>query len=153
MARKQVAYQTASDSIARQLEMQFEQLQSVMFARLVQKVGDRRYWEQWAKDVAVIAERQKERIQYLVIDQAGAESRLRQFRGRVCSRNINPSISEAQAVDMLAQHIITKPIFEALFEGYSFVKHNAVSQAMQNMLDALEEETLPEDSDKLAALL
>ncbi len=50
---------------------------------------------------------------------------------------------------MLAQHIITRPIFEALFEGYSFVKHNAVSQAMQNMLDALEEKTLPEDSEKL----
>ncbi len=50
---------------------------------------------------------------------------------------------------MLAQHIITKPIFEALFEGYSFVKSNAVSTAMQNMLDALEGETLAEESETL----
>ena len=50
---------------------------------------------------------------------------------------------------MLAQHIITKPIFEALFEGYSFVKNNAVSQSMQTMLDALEEKTLPENSETL----
>jgi predicted helicase len=46
----------------------------------------------------------------------------------------------------VAQHIITKPIFEALFEGYSFVKNNAVSTSMQRMLDALEEKTLAEES-------
>ena len=55
------AYETSKE-INRQMAMQFEQLQSVVFARMVQKVGDRRYWEQWTKDVAVIAERQKERI-------------------------------------------------------------------------------------------
>lgn len=142
------SYKTASDSVARQLELQFEQLQSVVFARLVQKVGDRRYWEQWAKDVAQIAERQKERIEYLIANKKNQKAAFANFVTGL-QRNINPSISAAQAVDMLAQHIITKPIFEALFEGYSFVKHNAVSQAMQNMLDALEEKTLPEDSEKL----
>lgn len=40
---------------------------------------------------------------------------------------------------MLSQHIITKPIFEALFENYSFVTNNPVSSAMQNMLNILEE--------------
>lgn len=142
------SYKTASDNIARQLELQFEQLQSVVFARLVQKVGDRRYWEQWAKDVAQIAERQKERIEYLIANKKNQKAAFANFVTGL-QRNINPSINEAQAVDMLAQHIITKPIFEALFEGYSFVKHNAVSQAMQNMLDALDEKTLPEDSEKL----
>jgi predicted helicase len=141
-------YKTASASVARQLELQFEQLQSVVFARLVQKVGDRRYWEQWAKDVAQIAERQKERIEYLIANKKNQKAAFANFVTGL-QRNINPSINEAQAVDMLAQHIITKPIFEALFEGYSFVKHNAVSQAMQNMLDALDEKTLPEDSEKL----
>lgn len=141
-------YQAASESITSQMEMQFEQLQSVVFARLVQKVGDRRYWEQWAKDVAQIAERQKERIQYLISSRKSQKTAFASFVTGL-QRNINPTITETQAVDMLAQHIITRPIFEALFEGYSFVKHNAVSQAMQNMLDALEEKTLPEDSEKL----
>ena len=48
------------------MALQFEQLQSVVFARMVQKVGDRRYWEQWAKDVADIADRQIERIKFLI---------------------------------------------------------------------------------------
>ena len=38
----------------------------VVFARTVQKVGDRRYWEQWAKDVAQIADRQIKRITFLI---------------------------------------------------------------------------------------
>lgn len=139
-------YKDASDNLYRQ--MQFEELQSAIFARLVQKVGDRRFWEQWAKDVAIIAERQKERIQYLVSTKKDQKAAFANFVGGL-QKNINPSISAAQAIDMLAQHIITKPIFEALFEGYSFVKHNAVSNAMQGMLDALEGETLVEESQTL----
>lgn len=54
-------------------------------------------------------------------------------------KNINPSINEDQAIEMLAQHIITQPIFDALFDGYSFVKSNAVSVAMQGMIESLEE--------------
>jgi predicted helicase len=142
-----VAYETNKD-IGRQMALQFEQLQSVVFARMVQKVGDRRYWEQWAKDVAVIADRQIERIEYLISEKKDQRAAFDNFLAGL-QRNINPSITESQAVEMLAQHIITKPIFEALFEGYSFVKNNAVSTAMQSMLDALEGETLADESETL----
>ncbi len=124
--------------IGRQMALQFEQLQNVVFARLVHKVGDRRYWEQWAKDVAVIAERQIERIQYLIKNNKDQRQAFDKYL-KGLQKNINPSIDEKQAVEMLAQHIITQPIFEALFEDYSFVRNNAVSQAMQNMLDQLEQ--------------
>jgi len=129
-------YQTNKD-INQQLAIQFEQLQNVVFARMVQKVGDRRYWEQWAKDVAVIAERQIERITYLIQNKHDQRVAFDAFLLGL-QKNINPSISEAQAVEMLAQHIITQPIFDALFEGYSFIKSNAVSVSMQHMIDALE---------------
>ncbi len=130
-------YGTDKD-IGAQLALQFEQLQSVVFARMVQKVGDRRYWEQWAKDVAQIAERQIERIKYLIENKKDQRKAFDNFLGGL-QKNINPSITEDQAVEMLAQHIITQPIFEALFEGYSFAKHNPVSTAMQRMLDELED--------------
>jgi predicted helicase len=141
------AYETNKD-IGRQMALQFEQLQNVVFARMVQKVGDRKYWEQWAKDVAIIAERQIERIQILITEKKDQRAAFEKFLLGL-QKNINPSISEAQAVEMLAQHIITKPIFEALFEGYSFVKHNAVSVSMQRMLDELEPQTLVEESESL----
>ncbi len=141
------AYETNKD-IGRQMALQFEHLQHVVFARMVQKVGDRKYWEQWAKDVAIIAERQIERIQYLITEKKDQREAFEKFLLGL-QKNINPSITEAQAVEMLAQHIITKPIFEALFEGYSFVKHNAVSISMQRMLDELEPQTLVDESESL----
>ncbi len=135
-------------SINEQLALQFEQLQSVVFARLVQKVGDRQYWEQWAKDVAVIADRQIERITYLVTEKKDQRKAFDKFLTGL-QKNINPGIDEPQAIEMLAQHIITRPIFEALFEGYSFVSHNAVSTAMQGMLDVLEDGNIAEESETL----
>ena len=53
------------------------------------------------------------------------------------------SITQDEAVEMLSQHIITKPVFEALFEGYSFVKNNPVSVSMQAMLPAGSAEPRP----------
>lgn len=126
-----------SQEIGRQIAIQFEQLQDVVFARMVEKVGDRRYWEQWAKDVAKIAERQIERIKYLINDKNDQRLAFDKFLLGL-QKNINPSINEEQAIEMLAQHIITQPIFDALFEDYSFVKSNAVSVAMQGMIDSLE---------------
>ena len=134
--------------MARQMLIKFEQLQSVIFARMVQKVGDRLYWEQWAKDVATIVERQIERIHYLVSSKQDQRAVFETFVAGL-QKNINPSITEGQAVEMLTQHIITQPVFEALFEDYSFAQNNPVSLAMQRMLDKLEGETVTEDSAKL----
>lgn len=136
------------EAINHQFAMQFEELQGVIFAKMVKKVGDKRYWEQWAKNVAEIAERQMERIKRLIKEDDKHKKAFNEFLEGL-QKNINPSISEKEAVDMLSQHIITKPVFEALFEGYSFVKNNPISQSMQKMLDLLEEQTLEKDAESL----
>jgi predicted helicase len=135
----------AQSTVSQQLALQFEQLQHVVFARMVQKVGDRRYWEQWAKNVAEIAERQVERISRLITETGPHQQAFQNFLGGL-RKNINPSISQQEAVEMLSQHIITKPVFEALFEGYSFVQHNPISVSMQTMLDLLEAQSIEKDT-------
>jgi len=137
-----------SRKISEQLTIQFQELQGVVFAKMVKKVGDRIYWERWAKDVAIIAERQIKRISNLIEDSPQHKDIFNKFL-KGLQNNINPSITKDQAVEMLAQHIITKPIFEALFENYSFVKSNAISTSMQSMLDLLESSTLEKESEKL----
>jgi len=122
-----VAYGTDKE-ISQQLAMQFEQLQHVVFARMVQKVGDRRYWEQWANNVAEIAQRQVERINRLINADGEHQKAFHEFLTGL-QHNINPSITQQEAVEMLSQHIITKPVFEALFKGYSFVQNNPISFA------------------------
>ena len=138
----------ASSKFAEQLSLQFEKLQGVVFARMVQKVGDKRYWEQWAKDVAQIAERYIERIKRLSAEDDKHKKAFERFL-KGLQKNINPSISENDAIEMLAQHIITKPVFEALFEGYSFVRNNAISVSMQKMIDLLEGQSLNKDTETL----
>lgn len=134
----------STEALGKQLQIQFEELQNAVFARMVQKVGDRRYWEQWATSVGEIATRQKERIIQLIIDSPKHAKEFENFL-KGLRKSINPSIEQEQAVDMLSQHIITKPVFEALFEGYSFVQNNPMSKSMQKMLDLLEEQTIEED--------
>ena len=121
-----------------------------IYAKIVQKVGSRRYWEDWAKDVALIAERHTTRITALLGDPAlpvheQFDTFLTGLRG-----NLNDSISRADAIDMLAQHLITRPVFDALFEGYSFAEHNPVSQVMQAMLDTLDAYNLEAENETLA---
>ena len=109
-----------------------EELQKIIYARMVENVGNRRYWEQWAKDIAEIAENHKQKILQL----AGT----REFRNFILDlrKNINPAISEKDAVEMLAQHLVSRPVFEALFENYSFAQNNAVSKSMQQILEILD---------------
>jgi len=147
VSEDQAAYGNVKD-VNQQMALQFEQLQNVVFARMVNKVGDRRYWEQWAKSVAEIAERQVERISRLIREDKTHQKAFANFLGGL-QKNINPSIAEHEAVEMLSQHIITKPVFEALFDGYSFVKNNPISISMQSMLDLLEDQSFDKDAETL----
>jgi predicted helicase len=140
-------YGTSKD-ISQQLALQFEQLQHVVFARMVQKVGDKRYWEQWAKSVAEIAQRHEQRINQLIKENDKYKMAFDKFLNGL-QRNINPNIEAKDAIEMLSQHLITAPVFEALFEGYSFVKNNPISTAMQGMLNLLEEQALEKDRKSL----
>jgi len=121
-----------------------QKLQNAIYARMVQKVGDKRYWEQWAADVAKIAQSYIERINRLVVKEGKHKAEFDAFLTGL-RKNINPSVEPGEVVEMLAQHMITKPVFEALFENYSFVKNNPVSKALQRMVDLLEEQALEKD--------
>lgn len=64
-------------------------------------------------------------------------------------QNLNPEVSEDDAIEMLSQHLITKPVFSALFESYDFVDENPVSKTMQAMLDLLYTQNLEEETRSL----
>ena len=139
---------TASAEAAMQMAIQFDNMQKLLYAKLVDKVGERRYWEQWAKDVADIAVRQIENIRELVENDKKHQRAFEQFL-KGLHKNINPSVSEEDAIEMLAQHLITQPVFEALFENYSFVRNNPISQSMEKMLTLLEEQKDEKDTETL----
>lgn len=110
-------------------------LEKAFYGKIVKKVGDRRYLEDWSADVARIAQRHITKIKDLIKTQAGARNAFNVFI-KGLRYNINDSIDEEQAIEMLAQHLITQPIFEALFDEYSFVNDNPVSKAMNDVVSA-----------------
>ena len=141
------ATELSNEEIARQLELRFGSLQDGIYAKMVEKVGDRLYWENWAKEIGLIAQKFIERIARVVKDGLHKEAFVEFLSG--LQKNLNPSIDEGQAVEMLAQHMITRPVFDALFKDFQFVKNNAVSRSMQRMLELLESEAMEKDTDVL----
>ncbi|WP_397334644.1 DEAD/DEAH box helicase [Paenarthrobacter nitroguajacolicus] len=114
-----------------------EEWKDSVYAKIVDKCGNRWYWEDWSKDIASIAKKHIDLINDLLED---ADSSHRDaFDGFVAGlrENLNPEIDDAQAVEMLAQHLVTKPVFDAMFADSNFTEHNPVSRAMQSILDTL----------------
>lgn len=124
-----VAYQT-------ELELDWEAVEGAIYGKIVQKVGDRRYLEDWSKDVADIARRHIQGIEFTLEQNPDSKYAFEKFLQSL-QHNINESIDQSQAIEMLAQHLITLPIFDALFGEYSFVKNNPVSSAMEQIVEEL----------------
>ncbi|GAA2736077.1 DEAD/DEAH box helicase [Pedococcus aerophilus] len=126
-----------------------DEWREAIYAKVVAKVGSRTYWEDWAKDIADIAQRHITRITSLLdggdpVVTEEFDKFLEGLRG-----NLNDGITRADAVEMLAQHLITRPVFDALFGGYDFAAHNPVAQTMERMLGALDEHRLDDENHSL----
>ena len=110
---------------------------NAIYAKIVEKCGDKKYWEDWAKDVADIFARLVDQIDELLINPENETLKewFEAFHGELKS-SINDSITKQSAIDMMAQHILTRPVFDALFENYDFAGGNPVARA----LDALQKD-------------
>ncbi|ALA67504.1 DEAD/DEAH box helicase [Corynebacterium lactis] len=139
-----------SKDITQQLALfSLEAWEEAMYTKLVDKVGTRTYWEDWADDVATIAENQITRIKALV---DGADASLRgEFDSFVegLRNNLNDGITEDDAISMLSQHLITAPVFNALFDNHDFITHNPVARVMETMVAALSGANLDTETDSL----
>ncbi|HEL2109883.1 TPA: DEAD/DEAH box helicase [Streptococcus suis] len=125
----QAPYQT-------ELELEWEAVEGAIYGKIVQKVGDRRYLEDWSKDVADIARRHIQGINIVLESNPESKKAFERFLHSL-QHNINESIDQKQAIEMLAQHLITLPIFDALFGEYGFIKNNPVSSAMEQIVAEL----------------
>jgi predicted helicase len=125
---------------------QLDEWKDAIYAKMVKKVGDRAYWETWARDIAAIAEKHITRIKALLDDPKSKQSKAFNEFLKSLQQNLNPAVSREDAIEMLAQHLITKPVFDALFANYAFTQHNPVSVSMQTMLDILHEQSLEKET-------
>lgn len=132
-----------------QMGFVFDELTQAIRAKIVEKCGTREYWDTWARDIAKIAQTHITRIKSIT-DIEGSEERaaflafLEEIRD-----DLNPEISETDAIEMLAQHLITKPVFDTLFKDNEFTKNNPVSRAMDTVLKQLHHHNIGKEADSL----
>ncbi len=88
-----------------------QDLADAMYNVMPTKLGDRNYWENFTKKTGNIARTLNNRLKMIF------EKNPEFFHGFLDSlrENIHQNIKEDEALDMITSHIITKPIFDALF--------------------------------------
>ena len=149
--------QTLTEEVAKLTQYQLPGLFINDFrAKVVEKVGDRQYWDRWAKDVAHIHDRLETRIAAL-IPVAGSSNNgaLTQVRLRFESltqamrATTNEALTEEGAVSIVAQHMITEPVFQALFEGHDFAKSNPVAASLNQFVSLIKQHGLNAELEQL----
>ncbi|WP_269791006.1 type ISP restriction/modification enzyme [Stenotrophomonas sp. Iso1] len=150
IGEKAERYGPAPDQIG--FEFEVGQIERALYAKVVDKCGNRHHWEDWANDIAKIAQTHIDRIKAVLEDDSQPKAReaFHAFAHELRD-DLNDKVSDAEIIEMLAQHLITKPVFDALFADYSFASHNPMSKAMQAVLDVLHEQNLGKEADTLQA--
>ncbi|KRE76610.1 DEAD/DEAH box helicase [Arthrobacter sp. Soil763] len=128
---------------------QLDEWRDAIYTRIVQKVGSRRYWQDWAKNVAQIAENHITRITALLESNQGQVSVAFDKFLSGLRANLNEGITRSDAIEMLAQHLITRPVFDALFGSYDFTQQNPIAMIMEQMLAILDEQSLDTENSEL----
>lgn len=107
-----------------------QDLADAMYNVMPTKLGDRNYWENFATKTGNIARTLNNRLK-MIFDKNPEffHDFLDSLRG-----NIHQSIKEDEALDMITSHIITKPIFDAIFGDN--IK-NPISKALDKMVEKL----------------
>lgn len=128
-----------------------EELAKTMYAIIPNKLGDREYWGSFAKNIAKIVPILELRIKELLNSDEKVKKEIEKFL-KALRDNINSSITEQDAITMLIQHIITRPIFEAIFPNGEFKLKNIVSKSMERVYDKLERHSLSDETKSLSSL-
>ena len=123
------------------------ELKEKCWAEMVRRVGDIHYLSRWTDTVVDTAASLEHRIE-LLIERRGMKSRFKDFVKGLRS-NLNDGVSERDAVALLAQHLITEPVFDAMFPGYLIASSNPVAASMRTMLDALTGKGLEAETEEL----
>ncbi|GHR29284.1 helicase [Helicobacter pylori] len=107
-----------------------QDLANAMYNVMPTKLGDRNYWENFTKKTGNIARTLNNRLKDIF------EKNPEIFHGFLDSlrNNVHSNIKEDEALDMITSHIITKPIFDAIFGDN--IK-NPISKALDKMVEKL----------------
>ena len=123
-------------------------INEAVYAAIPKKLGDREYWSEWAKSIGQVAERLTARIEALIAASPAMAGDFSRFL-KGLQDTLNPAVSRADAIEMLAQHILTLPVFQALFAETNFPENNAVGKALQGVVQKLDAAAVASETEGL----
>jgi len=119
-----------------------------VYAAIPKKLGDREYWSEWAKSIGAVAERLIARIKALIKSDANLAKEFTAFL-KGLQDTLNPAVTADETIEMVAQHILTLPVFRALFVGNEFPDNNAVAKALQSIVLKLDASAVSSETEGL----
>ncbi|MDR0751116.1 MAG: DEAD/DEAH box helicase family protein [Christensenellaceae bacterium] len=136
------------EPIADQIDDQFDSLNNIseadiytiykkfVLARFVEITDPKAYWIKWAKNVASLT---KEHMFFLrkLSNDPKLKILFDNFIESLKKSTNNPNLNKPEILNMLAQHRITQPVFNALFEDYPFADFNPISLELNKFLESI----------------
>lgn len=105
-------------------------------AQIVRKCGTKIYWSEWSGDVGEVTRARAHQIDELVSTPGKAADAFQDFLTGLRD-TLNPGYDADRAVDVLAQHEVTRPIFDALFNQDQVREGNPIVAGIERALSAL----------------
>jgi len=120
-------------NIQQQLRLTEQELTEAIKVGLYDSCSDKEYWKRWAQDIG----EETQKLQKAIVRHLRQKPNKPLYDGFLenCQETISPQMSDSQAVGLLAQHLVTKPVFEALYQNYDFAENNPISKLLQPVCD------------------
>ena len=113
-------------------------------SKIVDMAGDRRFWPTWGERAAQVCEGIHDRLREAVEAVPTVSSALDQFVSAMQTA-VGPQVTRESATEMIAQHVVTIPVFDHIFEESQFAAENPVSKEIERVLGVLREEHITFD--------
>ena len=112
--------------------------ENAIASKLVDACGDRQYWDRWGKEVARITNTITQHIRSVIRQNSDLATRFDEFSEQM-QETIGGSLPSGDLAVMVAQHVVTMPVFDALFAGSDFADRNPISKALNELLGEFKE--------------
>ena len=120
-----------------QHQLQF-QLSIAIASKVVETIGDKQMYPRWGAHAADICRQVQTRINHLIAEGGPAEDAFRRFLAGIRD-SIGTQVTTDQAQEMIAQHVVTIPVFDVMLAESSFSEQNPVSKEIERLLSTFRE--------------
>ena len=125
----------AEEQMQRQLQFN---LSREIASMVVDTIGDKQMYPRWGERAADICRQVRTRINKMIAEGGPAEDAFIRFLKGV-RLSVGDHITTGQAQEMIAQHVVTIPVFNVMLADSGFAEQNPVSKDIEQLLGTFRE--------------